>query len=158
MGIEIERKYLVDAEKWNEVEKPLGVQYRQGYISTNPLKTIRVRITPSHGYLTIKGPNAGASRTEFEYEIPVKDAEELLSQFAETELSKTRFTLEFGGKTWEVDEFSGENSGLLIAEIELESEDETYPIPDWIKEDVTGQEKYYNSNLTLRPIQTTKGD
>ncbi|HCS21708.1 MAG TPA: adenylate cyclase [Bacteroidetes bacterium] len=152
MGIEIERKYLVDREKWEALKKPAGVLYRQGYISTNPEKTIRVRITPDHSYLTIKGPNTGASRSEFEYEIPIKDAEELLTQFAETELSKTRYTIEFGGKIWEVDEFSGDNIGLITAEIELQSEVETFPIPDWIKEDVTGQEKYYNSNLTLRPF------
>ncbi len=151
MGVEIERKFLVDKEKWEVVKKPAGVLYRQGYISTNPEKTIRVRITPVHGFLTIKGPNTGASRPEFEYEIPVKDAEELLTQFAESELSKTRYTLEFGGKIWEVDEYSGENMGLITAEIELQHEDESFSLPDWIKEDVTGQEKYYNSNLTLRP-------
>lgn len=152
MGIEIEKKYLVDAEKWNQVEKPVGVVYRQGYISTNPEKTIRVRITPIHGFLTIKGLSTGASRSEFEYEIPVKDAEELITEFAETELSKTRYTLEYGGKIWEVDEYSGENKGLITAEIELQQEDESFALPEWIREDVTGQEKYYNSNLTLRPF------
>lgn len=152
MGVEIERKYLVDREKWEEVKKPAGVLYRQGYISTNPEKTIRVRITPTHGFLTIKGLNTGASRSEFEYEIPVKDAEGLITEFAETELSKTRYTLEFGGKIWEVDEYSGANKGLITAEIELHHEDESFALPDWIQEDVTGQEKYYNSNLTLRPF------
>ncbi|MHB1278189.1 MAG: CYTH domain-containing protein [Bacteroidia bacterium] len=153
MGIEIEKKFLVDRVKWNQVKKPVGVLYRQGYISTNPEKTIRVRITPDHGYLTIKGPNTGASRSEFDYEIPKKEAEELLTQFAETELTKTRYTLEFGGKIWEVDEYSGKNEGLITAEIELQREDESFEIPEWIKEDVTGQERYYNSNLTLRPIK-----
>jgi CYTH domain-containing protein len=156
MGLEIERKYLVHPEKWRQTEKPAGVLYRQGYILTDPSKTIRVRITPAGGFLTIKGLSVGARRPEYEYPIPGNEAEELLDHFAEAELSKIRYRVHHAGKLWEVDEFLGDNAGLTIAEIELTSEDEPFELPDWAAEEVTGQQRYYNSMLTLAPFNSWK--
>lgn len=148
---EIERKFLVDAQAWNSAEKPAGAVFRQGYLVTDPQKTIRVRLTPDKAFLTIKGLTTGATRPEFEYEIPVTEATELLDRFAVTELSKTRYTLPFAGKIWEVDVFSGTNTGLIVAEIELDSEDEVFALPGWVTLEVTGDARYYNANLALHP-------
>lgn len=156
MGIEIERKFLVKKEQWKKVDKTSGELYRQGYLLTDPTKTIRVRQTNDKGFLTIKGISVGASRAEFEYEIPWKEAEELLNQFAVSELSKIRYKILFEKKLWEIDEFLGDNEGLIVAEIELKSEDETFSLPDWIDVEVTDEEKYYNSNLTQNPYKNWK--
>lgn len=156
MGIEIERKFLVNKELWNECEKPAGEFYRQGYLLTDPSKTIRVRQTSDKGFLTIKGISVGASRSEFEYEIPFDEAKELLDQFSVSELSKIRYKILFEEKLWEVDEFLGENEGLMVAEIELKSENEKFKLPDWIGKEVTGEDQYYNSNLTLNPYKNWK--
>lgn len=153
MAVEIERKFLLNREKWEEVEKPLGEFYRQGYLLTDPTKTIRVRQTSDKGFLTIKGISVGASRAEYEYEIPLQEAKELLDQFAVAELSKIRYKISIGNHLWEIDVFLGDNKGLIVAEIELQNEDETFNIPEWIGEEVTGEEKYYNSNLVLKPYQ-----
>ncbi len=154
MSVEIERKFLVHKELWDRLDKPLGENYKQGYITTDPSKTIRVRIAEGKAFLTLKGETKNFSRSEFEYEIPVKDAEELLKQFVGTIIEKTRYKIGFKGKTWEVDVFKGENEGLVLAEIELKSEDEKFEIPGWISKEVTGDERYYNSNLSLRPYDT----
>lgn len=156
MGKEIERKYLVDIETWNKLEKPPGTQFRQGYLLTDPDKTIRVRVTDTKGYLTIKGISEGASRLEFEYEIPVEEARELLDKFSISELSKIRYTIVYKNKTWEVDEFLGDNAGLFVAEIELQSEDEVFDLPEWVTREVTEDKKYYNSNLTINPYKNWK--
>jgi adenylate cyclase len=153
MGQEIERKFLVNHSKWKLLDKPNGQLYRQGYLLTDPNKTIRVRHTNEKGYLTIKGLSVGATRPEFEYEIPLNEAKELLNRFSVSELSKIRYIIEFENKVWEVDEFLGENKGLIVAEIELESETETFHNPEWIDKEVTGEEKYYNSNLTILPFK-----
>ncbi len=153
MGQEIERKYLVDHHKWQQIDKPIGQHYRQGYLLTDPTKTIRVRQTPEKGFLTIKGLSIGATRPEYEYEIPLDEAKELLDNFSIAELSKIRYKVIFDNKVWEVDEFLGDNSGLIVAEIELTSEDERFSIPAWVDREVTGQEKYYNSNLTIEPYK-----
>jgi len=153
MAKEIERKYLIDLQKWRELEKPPGHHYRQGYLVTDPQKTIRVRLTETKGFLTIKGISIGATRSEFEYEIPVMQAKELLDNFSISELSKIRYNIEFKNKIWEVDEFLGDNSGLFIAEIELKSEDDFFELPDWVTKEVTDEEKYYNSNLTINPYK-----
>ena len=156
MGIEIERKFLMNPEKWEHLEKPLGEFYRQGYLLTDPTKTIRVRQTSEQGFLTIKGISVGATRKEYEYEIPLEEAKELLDQFSVAELSKIRYKISIGNHVWEVDEFSGKNAGLIVAEIELTSEDEDFEIPDWIGREVTGAEKYYNSNLVTEPYENWK--
>lgn len=156
MGKEIERKFLIVPTKWQHLDKPKGEHYRQGYLITDPNKTIRVRVTEKKGFLTIKGPSVGATRAEYEYEIPSKDASEMLDTFAIPELSKTRYKINFEDRVWEIDEFLGDNTGLLIAEIELTTESDHFMIPDWIGKEVTGEEKYYNSNLTINPYKNWK--
>ena len=156
MPIEIERKFLVHQEKWEALEKPLGNHFRQGYLLTDPQKTIRVRETSEKGFITIKGISVGATRAEYEYEIPKLEAKELLDQFAISELSKVRYEIPVENHIWEVDEFFGDNKGLIVAEIELLKEDEHFLIPDWIDIEVTSEEKYYNSNLTINPFKNWK--
>lgn len=153
MGKEIERKYLVNLDKWQQLEKPAGQLYRQGYILTDPNKTIRVRQAAHKGYLTIKGLTVVASRPEYEYEIPFDDAGELLDKFSLAELSKIRYKIPVDDKVWEIDEFLHDNKGLIVAEIELVDEDERFTVPGWAAEEVTGQEKYYNSKLTTNPYK-----
>lgn len=156
MAIEIERKYLVNKDKLKSALQDAGTQYRQGYLLTDPQKTIRVRIGGDKAFLTIKGISTGASRLEFEYEIPKADAQELLDKFCTAVISKTRYEITFAGKLWEVDVFSGDNEGLIVAEIELESESEKFELPDWADKEVTGEEKYYNSNLSINPYKNWK--
>jgi CYTH domain-containing protein len=153
MGQEIEKKFLVDHYKWKQLDKPKGELYRQGYLVSEPNKTIRVRQTNEKGFLTIKGITIGATRPEYEYEIPINDAKELLENFSISELSKIRYKIIYDNKTWEVDVFLGDNDGLIVAEIELTSEDEKFLIPEWVDVEVTEQEKYYNSNLTVEPYK-----
>lgn len=153
MGLEIERKFLVNYAKWVATEKPKGEFYRQGYMLTDPNKTIRVRATDTRGFLTIKGKTEGATRAEFEYEIPKNEAIQLLDMFAVSDLTKYRYKIVFAEKLWEVDVFLGESEGLIVAEIELSSEDEAFDLPDWAAEEVTGENKYYNSNLSTLPFK-----
>lgn len=147
MPIEIERKFLVDKDKWSKVNKPKGNHYKQGYLLSDPEKSIRIRITEYKGYLTIKGKTQGATRDEFEYEIPRSDAEKLLRHYAISALEKIRYKIIYEDKLWEVDEFLGKNEGLILAEIELESEQEEFAIPEWAAEEVTTNTEYYNVNL-----------
>lgn len=153
MPIEIEKKFLIKKDVWDKTAKGNSQFYRQGYLITDPHKTIRVRITDTHGYLTIKGLSIGATRQEYEYEIPRNEAEELLDNFAVSNITKIRYTITHDSKIWEVDEFSGDNEGLIMAEIELTDENETFTNPDWIGQEVTGDERYYNSNLSLNPYK-----
>jgi adenylate cyclase len=152
MGVEIERKFLVDMEQWQQMPKPIGTYFRQGYILSDDTKTIRIRVTPDQGFITIKGSTKGISRLEYEYTIPAVEGEELLDNFAVSELRKRRYCIEVAGKVWEVDEFLGENKGLLLAEIELDSEDEKFILPPWVTKEVTGDDRYYNSNLAVKPF------
>lgn len=154
MGIEIERKFLVKKDSWNATTRAAGTLYRQGYISTDPAKTIRVRQAGDKGFLTIKGMTTGASRAEFEYAIPLQDAIQLLDDFCPATLSKIRYTIDVSGKCWEIDEFLGDNEGLLIAEIELTSEDEKFETPEWTGMEVTGDNRYYNSYISRHPYKT----
>ena len=156
MGIEIERKFLVNHEQWEKLVKPAGEFYRQGYLLTDPQKTVRVRQTSDNGFLTIKGISVGATRAEYEYEIPFEEAKELLDQFAVAELSKVRYKIAIENHIWEIDVFSGKNEGLIVAEIELKSEDEKFVLPAWIDREVTAEEKYYNSNLVTKPYSDWK--
>lgn len=156
MALEIERKYLVDHKKWSKLDKPDGKLYRQGYLFIDENKTIRVRVTGSNAYLTIKGNTNNVTRDEFEYEIPLTDAQILLDTFSENELTKTRYEISHQGKLWEVDVFHDANEGLIVAEIELNSEDELFELPDWVTEEVTNDPRYYNSNLTLLPFKKWK--
>lgn len=148
--MEIERKFLVDKEKWELVGKPKPKRIVQAYLVRLPEKTIRVRIKDEKGFLTIKGPTVGISRSEFEYEIPLNEANELIEQFADKTIEKYRFEITVGNHLWEVDEFHGKLEGLMIAEIELTSEDEAFEKPDWVTEDVSLDQQYFNSNLVER--------
>ena len=152
MKYEIERKFLVKKDLWEKVEKPNAEIYRQGYISTEPERTVRVRAAEGKAFLTIKGISKGARRLEYEYEIPFADANELLYQFAVSSVDKIRYKVNFGGKVWEVDEYLYNNSGLITAEIELESEDEEFEMPKWVGEEVTDDARYFNSNLSVNPF------
>lgn len=156
MGQEIERKFLIKESEWEKLDKPGGKQLRQGYILTDPNKTIRVRIAGKTAWLTIKGISVGASRLEFEYEIPLQEGNELLDNFSEAELEKVRYEITYKQKLWEIDVFAGDNEGLIVAEIELLSEDEKFELPDWVAEEVTHDKKYYNSNLTKYPFKDWK--
>jgi adenylate cyclase len=156
MGVEIERKFLIDKEKWQQLAKPGGVYFKQGYIVSDAQQTIRIRIAGDNAFLTIKGATTGISRKEYEYTIPVKDAQEMLDSFAGSIVEKTRCYITFAGKVWEADEFLGDNQGLLVAEIELEHEAEEFEIPEWVMEEVTGDGRYYNSNLSIHPFTKWK--
>ena len=148
MAIEIERKFLVDNEKWNKVIKPDGKLIHQGYLQRENNISIRVRFTDTKGTLTIKGVQVGISRPEFEYEIPLGDAIELYNNFSEVKLKKTRYIIEHAGFNWEVDEFMDQNMGLITAEVELINESiQIADFPKWILEDVTHDDKYKNSKL-----------
>lgn len=153
MGIEIERKFLVHKEKWDQVTKEEKSLFRQGYIVSDPERTIRVRLTDEEGFLTIKGLTVGAVRPEFEYRIPKEDAQELLHRFCDSEVSKIRHFITHDNNLWEVDEFLGQNEGLIVAEIELASEDESFSLPEWIDKEVTAEKKYSNSNLAINPFK-----
>lgn len=152
MATEIEHKYLVIPEAWKEIVPERSIDIKQGYLLTDPDKTIRVRTKGEHGYITIKGKSTGASRLEFEYEIPLADAVDLIARFCSNVIEKTRHLVIYESKVWEVDEFKGLNAGLMVAEIELTSEDERYALPRWAGKDVTEDVRYANSNLSIRPF------
>lgn len=156
MATEIERKFLVDKKKWEAVEKPRGVHFHQAYITTDPRKVVRVRITDNKSFLTIKGQTTGITRNEFEYEIPRKDAEAIISQFACCAIEKIRYTIQVKKNVWEIDEFLDENAGLIVAEIELKNEQEVFQIPEWVSMEVTSEEKYYNFKLAQEPYSRWK--
>lgn len=146
MAIEIEYKYLVKNDNYKAMATS-KVRIRQGYLNREPERTVRVRVKGEKGFLTVKGKNSGASRLEFEYEIPKADAEEMLTLCMPPILDKTRYIVPFDGHVWEVDEFHGIREGLVTAEIELHTEEESYSIPNFIGKNVTGNPQYYNSNL-----------
>ncbi len=146
MGKEIERKFLVDQSSLpSDIN---GTEYSQSYISINESGVVRVRIKEETAVLTIKSGGLEISRDEFEYEIPLEDAKALQNIFNNEIIYKTRYNIIYKGKKWEVDQFHKQNKGLWIAEIELESEEESFDVPEWVLEEVTGDEKYYNSNLS----------
>ena len=150
MAKEIERKFRVKEGPWRNA---IGTRYRQGYLNSVKERVVRVRTVNDKGYLTIKGLTVGASRLEFEYEIPLQDADRLLEICEKPLIEKTRFKVEEGGFVWEIDEFFGDNQGLIVAEVELESEDQDFPKPDWVLEEVTGDPRYFNSNLINNPYK-----
>lgn len=156
--IEIERKFLIDKEKFLDAHRPLQLQNNvyiaQGYLSTDPERTVRVRVMGNTGWVTVKGKSSedGLTRFEWETEINVNDAKDMLGMCTGT-ISKLRYYIEHDGKTWEIDAFDDDNSGLIVAEIELQSETETITIPSWVTVEVTGDPKYYNSALTKHPYK-----
>ena len=152
MAIEIERKFLVKENPFHLEKKSLHI--RQGYIVNDQKQVIRVREKGDEYFLTVKGNNIGISRLEFDFPISKEDAEELFKHFCKTAIiDKIRHYVEFEGHTWEVDEFHGDNEGLVVAEIELISENEDFAIPDWIGKEVTPDERYYNMNLATHPYK-----
>jgi len=152
MATEIERKFLVDAHRLPPL--PTGQMVKQGYIRTESSVSVRARIKGSHGYLTVKGPSSedGLSRLEYDYPIPLDDAHSIIDNLCDGGIvEKTRYELPFGGWNWEVDFFTGANSGLIIAEVELTASDSKIHIPGWAIQEVTGDIRYYNLRLAESP-------
>jgi adenylate cyclase len=152
MGVEIERKFLVRDR--SVLDRSTGVHYRQGYLSRDPDRTVRIRLAGDDAVLTIKGRTVGSSRAEFEYGIPADDARQLLTLCGPAIIGKTRHRLRHAGNTWEVDVFRGDNDGLVVAEVELRSADEPVALPDRVGDEVTGDPRYSNANLVARPYRT----
>jgi CYTH domain-containing protein len=155
MGTEIERKFLVRGNDWRQ-GRPLRIS--QGYLNRDKARTVRIRIAESRAYLTIKGPNQGASRSEYEYEIPRHDAEELMALCDGPPLEKNRYTVMHAGATWQIDEFLGANAGLVVAEIELANEEQEFQRPAWVSTEVTLDPRYFNSSLIADPYATWLGN
>ncbi len=153
MAQEIERKFLVVGDGWRGLAP--GVAYRQGYIPRGNGATVRVRIAGERGYLTLKGPTVGLTRSEFEYAIPLEDAIALLQTLCEPPLiEKIRYRIPYDGLTWEVDEFTGENQGLILAEVELTTETQGISLPSWVGLEVSHDARYRNANLAIHPYST----
>lgn len=155
VGIEIERKFLVINHDWRPRQ---GVVFRQGYLNRDRGRTVRVRLAGDRGYLTIKGAAQGLVRAEFEYEIPGQDAQQLLGLCEGPLIEKTRYRVSHEGHVWEVDEFAGENQGLVVAELELDSPDEPFVRPPWVGREVSDDHRYSNSQLSLRPYKVWRDE
>lgn len=150
MGVEIEHKFLVNGDAWRQQGQPVLI--RQGYLSSHPERVVRVRIYGDEAFMTIKSKMRGMSRGEWEYPLPLADAQEFLDRLCEQPIiEKYRRRIGHGGFTWEVDEFLGVNAGLVVAEIEVPSEDQAFERPDWVGEEVTDDPRYLNSNLISHP-------
>jgi len=157
MSVEIERKFLLKNDDWRldaHGQRIAGVPFRQGYLPTRDETTVRVRLEGAVAKLTIKGKTEGMSRLEYEYSIPLQDAEQMLDRLCEKPLiEKVRYCRSEQGYIWEIDEFAGDNQGLVVAEVELDSEDEQPPLPGWIGEEVTGDHRYFNAALVKHPFR-----
>ena len=149
MSLEIERKFLVNAEKLPAQILTGGVKISQGYLCVEPARTVRIRIKGGRGFLTIKSANVGIVRQEFEYEIPLDDAQEILKLCEPRTLEKVRYKTKHAGKIWEIDVFGGRYTGLILAEVELSTVDEKVILPRWIGAEVSEDPRYFNSNLVL---------
>ena len=150
MNKEIERKFLLKNDSWRNLAK--GTLYKQGYLTTHKDRTVRVRIIGNNAFLTIKGASMGPERLEFEYPLPINDAELLISLCEKPIIEKERYRIKMQDITWEIDDFYGENKGLVIAEVELKSADQLFIKPDWIGEEVTDDVRYFNANLVKNPF------
>lgn len=154
MAMEIERKFLVGSEAWRE-KADAGTTMRQGYLCADEDRAVRVRLMGHSAKLTIKGPSEGISRSEYEYDIPAGDAREMLEALCiGTPIAKTRYRVEHGGHVWEVDVFEGDNAGLVLAEVELTSANESVDVPGWAGEEVSEDERYFNAYLTRHPFSS----
>jgi adenylate cyclase len=155
MATEIERKFLVTEARYRSFGPHMHI--RQGFLSTDKERAVRVRIHGKKAFLTIKGISKGISRAEYEYKIPMADAKYMLDNLCvQPTIEKYRYNVNIEGFTWEIDEFIGENEGLIIAEIELKSDDQEFPRPEWIGAEVTGDARYYNANLVKNPFKDWK--
>lgn len=151
MGTEIERKFLLKGDGWRALAK--GTQYRQGYLNSAKERTVRIRTVGAQAFLTIKGITVGNARAEYEYPIPFDDCNAMLDSLAEKPvIEKTRHKIPYDGLVWEVDEFFGENRGLIVAEVELSGVDQKFDKPAWIGEEVSDDPRYFNSNLIKHPF------
>ncbi|ARN79830.1 CYTH domain-containing protein [Methylocystis bryophila] len=153
MGLEIERKFLVDPSLWSPQGE--GTLFRQGYLSSAEACVVRVRLAGDEAFLTVKGATSGVTRLEFEYRIPREDAMVLLDMLCGPAIiEKTRYRRRFGEKLWEIDVFHGENDGLIVAEVELLAEDEVLELPEWVAQEVSDDPRYFNSNLMRCPFNS----
>lgn len=150
--VEIERKFLVDTEKWQP--KGVGTAIKQGYLSVEENRVVRVRIAGDFAYITIKGKTTGISRAEFEYEVPENDALILLKMCLNEPVEKTRYTETFENMLWEIDVFEGVNNGLVMAEVELIKENQTVVLPEWVGEEVSTDKRYFNAYLSVNPFKS----
>lgn len=157
MATEIEYKFLICNERWrNQVDR--SVRMRQGYLTSDARCSVRVRVADNQGFLNIKSGTLGIQRSEYEYLIPLAEAEDILDTLCEKPLlEKTRHYVRFGEHLWEIDEFAGDNAGLIVAEVELDHPDELFTRPDWLGEDVSHDIRYYNSQLARHPYKTWAG-
>jgi len=154
MGVEIERKFLVSNDEWR-LRADAGEHYRQGYLSHDPLRSVRVRIAGEKAWLNIKCATSPIRRLEYEYLIPLADAQEMLGRLCSEDcVDKVRYHVRHGRHVWEIDVFEGRNSGLVVAEIELDDEDEIFEKPDWLGREVSDDPRYYNMNLARQPYTT----
>ena len=154
MARETERKFLVSGADWRSGD---ATRYRQGYLNLDKERTVRVRLAGDSACITVKGETRGATRKEFEYRIPPQDADEMLATLCHRPLiEKCRYRVRHGGLDWEIDEFFGDNAGLVVAEVELESEKQSIERPTWLGEEVTGDPRYYNASLVQHPFRTWK--
>ena len=150
MGTEIERKFLLKSDAWRS--QSVGKLYRQGYVFQSADVTVRIRIAGVQGYITLKGKAEQYARPDFEYEIPVEDAQAMLDLWCQPRVvEKIRYRVPFGGVIWEVDAFQGLNQGLVLAEVELTSNAQAFELPDWIGQEVSDQDRYFNSSLAVYP-------
>lgn len=147
---EIERKFLINQKKW--IPDAKGYKVKQGYLSVDPERTVRVRIVENKAFITVKGVQKGLTRTELEYEIPLTEAEVLMKMCLDFPIEKTRYLEKRGGLVWEIDVFEGMNNGLCLAEVELEDENQQIELPEWIEEEVSENQRYFNSWLSKNPF------
>ena len=150
--IEIERKFLVSEKNWNPSKK--GTILKQGYLAVDRERTVRIRVSEQKAFLTIKGKTVGIKRAEFEYEIPKNEGEQLLKMCVNSIVEKTRYIEKIGDLVWEIDVFEGENKGLVLAEVELEDENQEIEIPEWVEKEVSDDSRFYNSCLSSKPFST----
>ncbi|MEX2483705.1 MAG: CYTH domain-containing protein [Brumimicrobium sp.] len=147
MGVEIERKFLVDKTEWEKLKPETGEHIIQGYLQKSPEKTVRIRVKENQGFITVKGKTTGISRKEFEYKIPAEEAREMIESFCTTYIDKVRYKIVLDDFTWEVDEFKSPNSGLILAEVELPHEDTQVILPSWVTKEVSHDPQYFNANM-----------
>jgi len=151
--MEIERKFIVNKILWQELNNPVNAIFiQQAYLSTDPKCSVRIRITDNKALITIKGETKGISREEFEYSVPLNDGLEIIQLAGTPVLIKRRYVISYQGYNWEVDEFDGDNEGLILAEVELDADTENPEWPDWIDKEVTGDPRYFNLQLAINPI------